>query len=203
MFLNSSMVVATMMIAGLLGHPVNYADGAMAYNHHRYEEARNLFLNAAKAGDVKSMLMLGLMYDNGMGDKRDASVAFYWYSQAAAAGDSRAMFNLYQMLEEGDGTYVDQKEATAWLQKSAEKGFPEAQFRWAQVLHAGKWLPQDDESALMWLEIVSQIDVGGVEQAIQLRDQLRLKLDDAVVLRAKQRAKRWKTTHTTSNTTLI
>ena len=203
MFLSSSLVIATMMFSGLIAQPVNYADGATAYNDHRYAEARTLFLDAAEAGDVKSMLMLGLMYDNGMGDPRDAGLAFYWYSQAAVAGNARAMFNLYQMLEEGDGTYVDQKEATAWLEKSAEKGFPEAQFRWAQVLHAGKRLPQDDESALMWLEIVSQIDVGGVGQAIQLRDQLRLKLDNAVVLRAKQRAKRWKATHTTSNTTLI
>lgn len=173
----------------------DYADAAIAYNHRDYPLARRLFVAAATGGDSRSMLMLGLMNDNGLGAPRDSRVAFAWYLKAALAGESRAMFNLYQMYAEGDGVAADMAEARRWLEQSAEHGFAEAQYCWAELLHRGDGVARDDESALMWLEIVSHVRVGGVGLAIALREQLRAAMPADVVEAAQQRARQWQLRH--------
>ena len=57
----------------------------------------------AHAGDPKAMTMLGELYANGLGVKRDYAKAAEWYKRAADGGDREGMFALAMMRLAGRG----------------------------------------------------------------------------------------------------
>ena len=48
----------------------------------------------AEAGDASAQFILGLMYDNGDGVRKDSVEAHAWYNNASANGDEEAKKNL-------------------------------------------------------------------------------------------------------------
>src|ERR1700760_3625947 len=81
-----------------------------AFQRGEYRTTRELALPRAQAGDPKAMTMLGEIYSNGFGVKRDFAKAVDWYKRAADAGDREAMFALAMMRLAGRGRPVDQQE---------------------------------------------------------------------------------------------
>src|ERR1700735_1582436 len=61
-------------------------------------------------GDPKAMTMLGELYANGFGVKRDDAVAAGWYKRGADAGDREAMFELAMLRLAGRGGPVNREE---------------------------------------------------------------------------------------------
>src|SRR5262245_57325871 len=68
-----------------------------AYQRGHYKTALDLATVRAQAGDPKAMTMLGELYANALGTKRDYVKAVEWYKRAADAGDREAMFALAMM----------------------------------------------------------------------------------------------------------
>ena len=69
-----------------------------AYQRGQYKTAFDLATNRAQYnGDPKAMTMLGELYANAMGVKRDYAKAAEWYKRAADGGDREGMFALAMM----------------------------------------------------------------------------------------------------------
>src|SRR5437764_550880 len=78
-----------------------------AYQRGQYKTAFELATARAKTGDAKAMTMLGELYSNAMGIKRDYAKAAEWYKRAADAGDREAMFALAMLRIAGRGATID------------------------------------------------------------------------------------------------
>ena len=63
-----------------------------AYHRGYYKTAFDLATKRAATGDVKAMTMLGELYANALGVKRDYVKALDWYRRASDGGDREAMF---------------------------------------------------------------------------------------------------------------
>jgi len=73
-----------------------------AYQRGLYKTAFDLASTRAQyAGDAKAMTMLGELYANALGIKRDYAKAAEWYKRAADAGDREGMFALAMMRLSG------------------------------------------------------------------------------------------------------
>ena len=69
-----------------------------AYQRGMYKTAFDLATKRVQdSGDPKAMTMLGELYANAMGVKRDYAKAADWYKRAADAGDREGMFALAMM----------------------------------------------------------------------------------------------------------
>src|SRR5688572_14610850 len=60
-------------------------------------------LQAAAAGDTQAQRMLGEMYRDGRGVKKDDGAAVQWFRRAAQGGDATAQFNLGLLYRDGRG----------------------------------------------------------------------------------------------------
>ena len=75
-----------------------------AYQRGLYKTAFDLAITRAQYnGDAKAMTMLGELYANGLGIKRNYAKAAEWYQRAADAGDREGMFALAMMRLSGRG----------------------------------------------------------------------------------------------------
>ena len=90
-----------------------------AYQRGQYKTAFELATVRAQAGDPKAMTMLGELYSNAMGIRRDYAKAAEWYKRAADAGDREAMFALAMLRISGRGGPVDKSEAVRLMASRA------------------------------------------------------------------------------------
>ena len=87
-----------------------------AYQRGMYKTAFDLAMTRAQYnGDPKAMTMLGELYANAMGVKRDYAKAAEWYKRAADAGDREGMFALAMMRLSGRGGAANREEAVKLL----------------------------------------------------------------------------------------
>ncbi|MBV8699532.1 MAG: sel1 repeat family protein, partial [Bradyrhizobium sp.] len=114
-----------------------------AYQRGLYKTAFDLANAKAQVGDVKAMTMLGELYSNALGVKRDYARAIDWYKRASDGGDREAMFALAMMRLSGRGGPVDREAAVKLLASSAKLGEPKAAYNLALLYLDGQTLPQD------------------------------------------------------------
>ena len=83
-----------------------------AYQRGQYKTAFDLATKRVQDnGDPKAMTMLGELYANAMGVKRDDAKAAEWYQRAADGGDREGMFALAMLRLGGRGGPVNREEA--------------------------------------------------------------------------------------------
>jgi uncharacterized protein len=117
------MIAAMIVLIGLGGAGsarADYKAGSLAYNSGDYKTALRELEPLAKEGDAHSQSMLGIMYSEGRGVKKNLTEAFNWYYKAALAGEGGAQLNLGNMFHTGKGVNQDYREAAKWY-KRAEK----------------------------------------------------------------------------------
>ena len=103
----------------------------------------------AEAGDVRSQLMLGMLYQLGCGVvKPDASLELAWYRKAADQGSSigENQIGTYYDLREGH----DQAEGFRWYRKAADRGDAAAQNNVAIMYEGGLGVKADLAEAAAW-----------------------------------------------------
>ena len=132
-----------------------------AYQRGQYKTTFDLASVRAQAGDVKAMTMLGVLYYNALGVKRDYAKASEWYKRASDGGDREAMFELAMMRLSGRGGPVDKQEAIKLLASSAKLGEPKAAYNLALLYLDGQTLPQDVKRAAELLRTAA--DAGNAE----------------------------------------
>lgn len=166
-------------------------DGINAYNNRDYSSALKEFHNQAKIGDAQAQLLLGLMYDNGLGTKQDYEQALYWYTEAAKRGHARAQFNVAEMLTLGQGTARDKQQAIEWYTRAAKNGFAEAQYKLGLALGQGVDIKKDLIEAYKWLDISISQQVPGNETAVMALNELKLKMTPQQALKAQALSQEW------------
>jgi tetratricopeptide (TPR) repeat protein len=112
-------------------------------------------------GDPKAMTMLGELYANALGVKRDYAKAAEWYKRAADAGDREGMFALAMLRLSGRGGPANREEAVKLLASSAKLGNPKAAYNLALLYLDGQTLPQDLKRAAELLRVAA--DAGNPE----------------------------------------
>lgn len=133
-----------------------------AYQRGLYKTAFDLALKQAHEDKSSAaMTMLGELYANGLGVKRDYGKAIEWHQRAADLGDREAMFALAMLRISGRGGPPDRAGAVKWLTSSAKLGQPKAAYNLALLYMDGQTLPQDFKRAAELLR--SAADAGTPE----------------------------------------
>lgn len=114
------------------------------FNNEEYEEAFHLYKKLAKEGSVDSQVLLGWMYQNGLGINKDVDKAFSWYESAAKLGSAEGQFYLAKFYARKKDFSV----AMDWYFKSAEKHYSPALFRLGWIFDVGRGVKRDKEKAL-------------------------------------------------------
>jgi len=109
-------------------------------------------LVAAENDNVRAQMVLGGMYEIGIGVARNDSRCAYWWQRASDQGHVNATKALGSMYFSGRGVPRDYARAMALYLKAAEQGHPHAIKYVALGYKRGLGLPQDDVKAREWQE---------------------------------------------------
>ncbi len=101
---------------------VEYMDGKANVVQRDYAKARQYHMQAATAGEPRSMMDIGSMYEYGLGVEVDLKQAALWYERAANYGYGPAQYNFATLLETGDAGRKDEVEAFKFYVLAAEQG---------------------------------------------------------------------------------
>jgi TPR repeat protein len=93
------------------------------------------------------MTLLGELYSNALGIKRDDAKAAEWYKQAADRGDREAMFALGMMRIAGRAGPANREEGARLLASSAKLGKAAAAYNLGLLYLEGQTFPQDVKRA--------------------------------------------------------
>jgi len=133
-----------------------------AYQRGYYLTAFNHALPRAKLGDRAAQLLIGVLYDKGLGIKKNPKEAAQWYKFAAENGSTEAQFSYALKLLEGVHVRKDKKAARQYLQKAADAGHSVAQFNYAQMIVDERPTSRGIKLALSYYEKAA---AGGVADA--------------------------------------
>jgi enhanced entry protein EnhC len=114
----------------------------------------------AEAGDDKAALLLGMLYDRGIGVSRDPAKAVFWYQKSGENPVSQFILGTY--TTEGKGFAKDKEKGKDLLQQSASAKFSYADFNLA-VLQK-----QSEQDFLP--ELIKAYDLGNSHAGIVLAD---------------------------------
>ena len=112
---------------------------------------------SAEAGDKHAQLMLGTMYEDGLGGlPSDLREAAHWYEQAARQGYTKAQYNLGLLYEDGRGVAQNYERAAYWYEKAAKSGFVEAQNNLGVLYVLGNGVKQDKKKAAKLFSLAAE-----------------------------------------------
>jgi hypothetical protein len=91
----------------------------LAYDRADYRSALAVWLPAAEEGDADAQMLVGEIYEHGIGGEPNYVAAAEWYLRAAEQGNARAQFNLGTLHEQGLGVPVDRLQALNWYRRAS------------------------------------------------------------------------------------
>jgi hypothetical protein len=98
----------------------------------------------------------GIIYDVGLGVKKDYKEAAHWFKLSAEHGNAVAQFRLSIMYMEGEGVKEDHKEAVLQLRLSAKGGYDAAQLRLGHFYEDGYLVEQNSKKAIRFLSLAAE-----------------------------------------------
>ena len=110
----------------------NYELCLKAYGDKDFTNAYNL---CKEVGEPNAQYIIGEMYYNGLGVKKDHAEAAIWIRKAADQGLSEAQFVIGHMYYYGLGVKEDPEEALIWCRKAAGKGHIRAKLLRDKILY--------------------------------------------------------------------
>lgn len=117
-------------------------------------DPRQLFqdaLDRAQAGSADFQLLLGELFENGIGTEQDLVEAFRWYSEASKTDHPGAQARLAILHLEGRGVVKDVAQGIDLLKRAAAKGEPLAMTRLGLAYINGSGVKQDAGLGLQML----------------------------------------------------
>lgn len=148
--------------------PVSGEDAAyLAFDEGKYLTALDLAQKAAKGGDPQAHTLIGRIYQEGLGVKRDAATAAKWYARAAELGDTEGQFAYGILLAEGEGVAKDRVAAGKMFEAAAMKGHALANYNLALLFLRGDGKPENPYRAARHMRyaaeqgvVAAQYDLG-------------------------------------------
>jgi len=127
------------------------AGGIAAYHRGDYPAALSEFRIAADQDDPFAQNVLGLMYVQGLGVKRNYQLALDWFSKAQVLGLPDAMANLAKMYADGLGVTKSDATALRYYRDAALSGFRPALSLMVKIYEqGGLGVAPDAKKALYW-----------------------------------------------------
>lgn len=115
-----------------------------------YAQAKQRWERLAADNDPEAMTNLGIMYEKGIGVKRDVKTAEALYLRAANLGYVQGQFDLANLYYNGNGIKQDYKSAGHWYTAAALAGHLRSQYYLAQMYENGEGVQEDRLNALKW-----------------------------------------------------
>ncbi len=103
---------------------VDFNGAVMAFDHGKFDPARNEFLNLAHRGHAGAEFMLGVMYFYGKGVRRDDTIAAIWFHKAAIKGNPSGQLAFGSLHIRGLGVRQNLVKAYGWLSVAANHAIP-------------------------------------------------------------------------------
>ncbi len=125
--------------------------GVMAIGASNYSAAVALLTKAAVAGNARAQTYLGLLYEGGVGVKKDWLMAASLFRKAAEQDDPNGEHMVSLALSNGAALSRDLPAAADWSHKAALHGLAVAEYDQGFIYHKGRGVTQDDAAALAWL----------------------------------------------------
>lgn len=127
-----------------------FEDGQVALKRGDYATAMRLLRPLADQGNALSQLLLGDIYENGLGVPQNYAAAMSWLRKAADQGDSFAQYSLGEMYGSGRGVPKNYPEALKWYRLAANQGNADAELNLGVMYANGQAVPQDYAQAEKW-----------------------------------------------------
>ncbi len=124
--------------------------GDRFYHKKNYKSAFKEYEQCARMGHSGCQLMLGTLYNDGLGVVKDLNKARELYEKSARKNNSNAIYNLGVLYLNGSGVKKDMAKAHELFLKSANLGYPEAQFNLGATYYNGMGVKKDNSTALKW-----------------------------------------------------
>jgi len=105
----------------------------------------------ANSGNADAQLLVGIMYQMGVGGEEHQADAAYYFRMAAEQGIASAQTNLGKCYLAGDGVPEDDKKAFEWFKKAAEQDDPDGQYLLGACYSEGTGVTKDYYKAFMWI----------------------------------------------------
>src|SRR6185295_9617502 len=105
----------------------SFDEAVALYSDKNYKEALSVAKPLADSGDARAMAMLGTLYQNGQGVKKDLKAAVKWLTAAGEKEHPGAQFQLAIIYLDGVSGKPDLKAAESWMKRAADNGSVPAQ----------------------------------------------------------------------------
>jgi TPR repeat protein len=138
------------------------------------EQAVSWLDRAAKAGIAPAQLVLGGIYEKGLGVAKDPQLARVYYLAAAQRGNAKAMHNLAVLYAQGIGGNADYAAAAEWFRQAAMHGLADSQFNLAVLYERGAGTEHNPVEAYKWFALAAR---QGDPTAVNKRDEMAQQLD--------------------------
>lgn len=137
----------------------NYQAGYVAFNAGDYSTAKKEFEISAKKGHSGAQAMLGSMYYDGKGVRKDYSAALKWFQLAASKeGVPVIQGILAKMYYCGEGVRKDYHEAFKWCKAAVEQNDPYGQRLLGIMYYYGQVVQQDYYEAVKYYDLAAHQD---------------------------------------------
>lgn len=129
-----------------------------------YTRAHSFAFPLADTGDPIAQYVIGMLYDNGVGDVyMNKETAVEWYRKSAKQDYARAQINLGFCYDEGEGVDQDHKQAAQLYRKAAEQGHAMAQDNLGNSYYEGEGVKQDYNQAVYWYRKAAEQDYANAQ----------------------------------------
>jgi TPR repeat protein len=110
------------------------------------DKARQLYETAAAAGDKRSLIELGQMYEAGeLGAPDETTAAKYYQQSLQLYGDAGAAFRIARLYQSPEGALHDINTAIEYYEREAKVGDPRAYVELAKIYAGGQGVPIDED----------------------------------------------------------
>ncbi|MCL2122945.1 MAG: sel1 repeat family protein [Desulfovibrionaceae bacterium] len=125
--------------------------GAVLYNDEQYDQARAIWEEGEKAGDLDCTVALGIyIYSAGRGAPQSDQKAFAQYMKAARKNYAEGMSIVGSCYLYGAGVAKDKAKGLEWLAKAADAGFTTASAELGDLYAYGDIVKKDAQLAAKW-----------------------------------------------------
>jgi TPR repeat protein len=128
----------------------DFARGKQAFEKKDYKLALSELNAEVKRGSLPAMHLLGVMYAEGKGVKRDDKQAFGLFEKAAQGGHAGAQGMLAMFHAQGRATERNDGKSVEWARRAAENGDPLSQYMMGLRSMEGWGVPKNTEDAMLW-----------------------------------------------------
>ncbi len=130
-----------------------------AFEQGQYLTALELAREAAERGEPQAHMLIGRIYQQGLGVTVDPVLAAQWYRRGAELGDLESMFAFALMLAEGEGIQKNRAGAAQMFEEAAVRGHALANYNLALLFLTGDGKPANPHRAAAHLEFAAEAGV--------------------------------------------